>query len=103
MYSSTATSGTLPVGNLVVTVTSQSATGWTFTTDPSRHYFDGTVSFSAYDAGSGNISFSITANADWVSPVTRYTVGVMILAGEDSTWNNMLNKVQGYCTSPIKH
>jgi RHS repeat-associated protein len=103
MYSPTATSGMLPVGNLAVTVTSQSATGWTFTTDPSRHYFDGTVSFSSTDAGNGNVTFSITANANWVSPFTHYTIGPIILAGENSTWNNMLNNVQGYCTSPIGH
>jgi RHS repeat-associated protein len=93
--------GQLPMANLVVTVTSQSANGWTFTTDPSQHFFDGTVSFSSTDAGSGNITFSILVNANWVSPFTQYTIGPVILAGENSTWNNMLGNVQGYCQSPI--
>ena len=92
--------GMFPMTNLVVTVTSQSAIGWTFTTDPSHHYFDGTVSFSSTDAGNGNVTFSITPNANWVSPFTHYTIGPMILAGENSTWNNMLSNIQGYCASP---
>jgi RHS repeat-associated protein len=92
----------LPTGTLVVTVTSQSAYGWTFTTDPSQHYFDGTVSFSSADSGNGNVTFSVTANANWVSPFTHYTIGPVILAGENSTWNNMLKNVQGYCNSPVR-
>lgn len=100
MYSTAPRGGVLPVGNLVVTVTAESANGWTFTTDPSHHYFNGTVSFSSNDAGSGNVTFSITANANWVSSFTHYTLGPAILAGENSTWNNMINKVQAYCASP---
>ncbi len=87
----------MSAANLVVTVTAESANGWTFTTDPSQHYFNGTVTFSSTDAGNGNTTFSITANADWVSPFTQYTIGPFISAGEDSTWNNMLNNIQGYC------
>jgi YD repeat-containing protein len=85
---------------LAVTVTSESTTGWTFTTDPSHHYFDGTVSFSSTDAGNGNVTFSITADANWVNSITQFTVGPLIMAGENSTWNNMLNNVQDYCSSP---
>jgi hypothetical protein len=36
-----------PTGNLLLTVTSESANGLTFATDPSQHYFVGIVSFSA--------------------------------------------------------
>ena len=91
----------LPMANLVVTVTSQSANGWTFTTDPSRHFFNGTVSFASTDAGNGNITFSVMVKANWVSPFTHYTIGPVILAGENSTWKNMVNNVQGYCQSTI--
>jgi hypothetical protein len=98
MFGSTS-GGMIPMGNLAVTVTSQSANGWTFTTDPSQHYFDGTVSFSSTDAGNGNITFSITANATWVSVPTELTLGPLIMAGENSTWNNMVGNVQNYCKS----
>jgi hypothetical protein len=69
--------------------------------NPAQHYFNGTVSFSATDAGGGNVTFSVTANANWVSPFTHYTIGPAIMAGENSTWNNMLSNVQRYCKSPI--
>jgi hypothetical protein len=100
MFGSTS-GGMFPAANLVVTVTSQSANGWTFTTDPSQHFFDGTVSFSSTDAGNGNVTFSVGVNANWVSGFTHYTIGPLILTGESSTWNNMLSNVQGYCQSPI--
>ena len=87
--------------NLGVMVTSESANGWTFTTIPSQHFFNGTVSFSSTDAGNGNVTFSVAVNANWVRPFTHYTIGPVILAGESSTWNNMLSNVQGYCQSPI--
>jgi hypothetical protein len=89
------------MANLVVSVTSESANGWTFTTDPSQHFFNGTVSFSSTDAGNGNVTFSINVTANWVSPFTHYTIGPVILAGENSTWNNMLGNVQGFCQSPV--
>lgn len=41
----------LPSANPIVTVTSQSTNGWTFTTDPSRHFFNVTVSFSSITMG----------------------------------------------------
>jgi RHS repeat-associated protein len=93
--------GEFPTGVLLVTVTSQSANGWTFTTDPSHHYFDGTVSFSSTDAGNGNITFSVTANANYSSPFWSF-LGPIIKAGEGSTWNNMLKNVQSYCQLPVK-
>jgi RHS repeat-associated protein len=93
--------GQFSMSNLVVNVTSESANAWTFTTDPSQHYFDGTVSFSSTDAGNGNVTFSITANANWASGFTQYTAGPVILAGENSTWNHMLSRVQAYCQLSI--
>ena len=64
--------GQFPTAILAVTVTSQSANSWTFTTNPSQHYFDGTVSFSSTDAGNGNVTFSITANANWPQGCLQY-------------------------------
>jgi hypothetical protein len=89
-----------PTGTLVVAVTSQSANGWTFTTDPSQHYVNGTVSFSSTNAGNGNITFSITATANY-SNLFWAAFGPVIKAGENSTWSNLLGNVQGYCASPI--
>ncbi len=86
-----------PTAILAVTVTSQSTTGWTFTTNPAQHFFDGTVSFSANNAGNGNVTFSINAQANYSSELTKYTLGPLIEAGENSNWNNMLAAVQGYC------
>jgi hypothetical protein len=90
----------LPTGTLVVTVTSQSANGWTFTTDPSRHYFDGTVSFSATNVGNGNVTFSVTAKANYANRFAA-VFGKIIQAGENSTWNNLLNNVQNVCKSDL--
>jgi hypothetical protein len=70
--------------------------GWTFTTDPSQHYFDGTVSFSAADVGNGNVTFSVTANANYASFLSSF-LGGLIKLGENSTWNNLLNSTQSFC------
>jgi len=86
-----------PTAILAVTVTAQTPNSWTFTTDPSQHYFNGTVTFATSNAGAGNVSLSVTANANFVSPVTKYTIGPLIKAGENSTWNNMLKAAQAYC------
>ncbi len=45
--------GEFPTGILAVTATSVSASSYTFTTDPSRHYLNGTISFSTVNAGNG--------------------------------------------------
>jgi len=82
--------------------TSQSSNAWTFTTDPSQHYLNGTISFSSTDAGNGNVTFSITANANY-SNLFWAAFGPVIKAGENSTWSNMLGNVQGYCGSLIGH
>lgn len=89
--------GEFPTGILDVKVTSQSPTGWTFTTNPAQHYFDGTVAFSASNAGSGNVTFSIGAKANFSSQLTKYTLGWLIKAGENDTWNSMLDHVQSLC------
>ena len=75
----------------------QVSNGWTFTTDPSHHYFDGTVSLSLTGAGNGNITFSVTANADFSSHFFKFALGPVIKACENSTWNNMLDNVAAYC------
>jgi RHS repeat-associated protein len=93
--------GMIPTARLVVTVTSESANSWTFTTDPSHHYFDGTVSFSSTNAANGNVTFSVTANANYSNLFYKYALSPVIEAGESSTWNNMLNNVESYCQLPI--
>jgi RHS repeat-associated protein len=97
MIGSTA-GGLIPISNLTVTTTAESPTSWTFTTDPSQHYFDGTVTFSADDVGGGNVAFSIDAEANYSNAFYAF-FGSVIGLGEDSTWNNMLNNVQSYCQS----
>jgi hypothetical protein len=89
--------GEFPTGILAVTATSVSASSYTFTTDPSRHYLNGTISFSTVNAGNGNITFPITANANFVNPVTKLFMAKIIKAAENSIWTNMLSNVQSYC------
>jgi hypothetical protein len=83
-------------GYLSVEVTSMDPGGWIFTTDPSQHFLDGTVSFSSADAGNGNITFTISAQGNYTSNFFAI-LGPLINAGEDSTWTNMLKSIQGYC------
>jgi hypothetical protein len=90
----------LPIGALPVTVTSQSASGWTFTADPTVHYLNGTVSFASSDAGNGNVTFSVTATGNFSSPFWS-VLGPVIKAGENSTWNNLLNNLQNSCKSNL--
>jgi RHS repeat-associated protein len=90
--------GPYPTGSLEITVSQISANGWTFTTNASQHYINGTVSFSASDAGNGNVTFSIHAQGDWSNAWYRLW-GPLIKLGEDSNWNNMLNNVQGFCAA----
>jgi RHS repeat-associated protein len=85
----------IPTGTLIVKVTSETANGWTFTTDPSQHYFDGTISFSATDTGSGNVNFSVTANANYSSRFWSL-FGPALKAGENSTWGNL---IRSCCTT----
>ena len=59
------------------------------------------TAYLATDAGNGNITFSVTANANFVNQILKYTLGPLIKAGENSTWDNMLSNVQGFCQSPI--
>jgi hypothetical protein len=57
-----------------VAVTSLSPSGWTFTADPSQHFLDGTVRFSATNAGNGNINLSITTQGNYTSYFWRHGV-----------------------------
>jgi RHS repeat-associated protein len=88
----------VPVKSLVVTVSQQGPNGWVFTADPTHHFFNGTVAFSAADAGNGNVNFMVTVNANYASRFA-WAFGSVITAGENSTWNNLLNNVQSYCAS----
>jgi RHS repeat-associated protein len=88
--------GPVYVNRLNVTVTSETANGWTFTTNPQQHYIDGTVSFTARDAGNGNVNFAVTAKGNFATWFYK-RAGPIIKAGEDSTWNNLLRNVGRYC------
>jgi hypothetical protein len=67
---------------------------------PVQHYFDGTVSFSSTDAGNENVTFSVTADANYSNRFWAF-FGPLLKAGENSTWSNMLNNVQGFCSSGL--
>jgi len=83
---------------LSVTVTAQTSNAWVFTTDPAHHFFNGTIAFVAADAGNGNVTFSVTADANWASNWYRIPpLAQIITGGENSTWNNLLDNVQAYC------
>jgi len=94
----TAGGGMAPVNDLRVTVTAQTPNAWVFTTDPAHHYFNGTVAFIATDAGNANVTFSITASANYSSKFTKYILGWSIEPGENSTWKNLLNDLQSHCS-----
>src|SRR5205823_14722774 len=55
--------------NISVTVSSVSPTSFTFTTDPGHVLYPASITFSAADAGNGQISFTIKVNGDFAGPV----------------------------------
>jgi hypothetical protein len=54
--------------------------------------------FEATNAGNGNVTFSITASASY-SNRFYWLIGPALKAGENSTWNNLLNNVQQHCNA----
>lgn len=84
--------------SLEVTVTSQTANSWAFTTVPGRHAMSGTVTFMAADVGQGNVNFAITVNANFASLGNRL-IGHFIRGGENSVWSNLLKNVQNSCAT----
>ena len=90
------TNGSLPAKGLMVTVTSETPNSWTFTSDPNRHWLNGTVTFMASDVPGGSVSFVVTVNANYTSRLASL-LGPAIERGENSTWNNLLDNVQGFC------
>ncbi|HET9180462.1 MAG TPA: RHS repeat-associated core domain-containing protein [Terriglobia bacterium] len=91
--------GPVYLNDLRVKVTAQIPNAWVFTTDPAHHVFDGTIAFIASSAGHGQVSFSITASANFTSWLNKYILGSTIRAGEESTWTNLLDKVQTHCSA----
>lgn len=63
------------------------------------HPFDnGSVSFSAYDVGNGNINFSVNVNANFsglASEAAFYAGGGSL--AEASIWNHLIGSVQAAC------
>jgi hypothetical protein len=63
-----------------------------------QHPLSGTISFSATDAGDGDITFSINVNANFSGVLSEG--GYYLLGGssfENNIWNNLLNDIQGAC------
>ena len=84
--------------DLKVTVTAQTPNAWVFTTDPAHHFFNGTIAFIATNAGNGNVTFSIAADANWASIWWQIPgLSQTIKAGESTTWNNLLNNLEAHC------
>jgi hypothetical protein len=87
----------MPTFQVSVTVASASATGFTFNTDPGHVLYPATISFSAIDAGPGQINFSIQVNGDFssIGAWAGYRVGGYNL--EDNIWNHFITNVQRVC------
>ena len=66
------------------------------------HPFDnGTVTFSAYDAGNGNINFSVKVDANFSgtpSKMAFYGGGGSLV--ESSIWNHLIGNVAQACQAP---
>jgi hypothetical protein len=81
-----------------VSVQSVGSNSFTFATIPGMHPFDnGTVSFSAADAGGGKINFSVDVNASFSSGFAQFAFGMGGGAMEASIWHNLISNVQAGC------
>jgi RHS repeat-associated protein len=89
-----------PIGstaNVSVTVASVSQSSFTLNTNPGHVLYPASISFSAGDAGSGQINFMIQVNGDfsgWEAEVGYYAGGNNL---EDNIWNNFEKNVQASC------
>jgi hypothetical protein len=86
--------------NWQVVVSATAPNFFTFATVAGQHAFAGgsTVTFSAYDAGNGNVQFSVNVNARYAN--LAYWVGGKLLGGEHfeaNTWNNLVSNVASFC------
>jgi hypothetical protein len=63
------------------------------------HPFDnGSVSFSASDAGNGNINFSVDVDAQFANSTPQFIFDNLGgSAMEASIWHNLINNVQAGC------
>ncbi len=88
-----------PTINTSVTVTSVSATSFTFVTNSGHVLYPATIAFSASNAANGMINFSINVNGDFAS---RFDKVLYYAGGEDlenKIWNNFIDDVQKFCAS----
>ncbi len=84
-----------------VKVSSVTPNSFTFTTVEGQHFFyPGTVSFSAADAGNGQVQFSISVNGTWADILSQ-AQSPAILSGENSAWNSLLDNLQSFCQSTM--
>ena len=91
------------VNGVSVKVRSVSPTSFTFATNPGHIVYPASITFSAADAGSGQIQFSIQINGDFANltanALYRYLGGQQL---ENNIWNNFLNNIQRVCHSSGK-
>ena len=80
-----------------VTVSSVSTSGFTFTTDPGHVLYPATITFSANDAGSNQINFSIKVNGDFAGRLQQagYYLGGSNL--ENNIWTHFEKNVKAMC------
>jgi RHS repeat-associated protein len=84
-----------------VKVSDVSDSGFTFTTVPSEHFFDGTVDFRIRSADTaGSVIASVTAKADWAH-LWQYGARDIILNQEDQAWTHLLGRIQQECQQKV--
>lgn len=84
--------------NVSVTVTSVSATSFSFTTNAGHVLYPADISFSATDAGPGQVDFAVQVNGDFAGAgaAAGYYLGGNNL--ENHIWNHLVKNVQAACS-----
>ena len=86
-----------------VTARNVNSHGFTFVTDPSHHFFDGTVDFRVAPAPNGSITFSINVQANWTWLYSSLMpwgdlLQSVVLMDENVAWNNLIDQMQKKCS-----
>jgi RHS repeat-associated protein len=86
----------VPIAQAQLTVLSAGATGFVLTPNAAVSPLQGTLGFFFAQQGAGQISFAISAHADFTSPLARFLsrAGQII---ESGIWNNLIDEVKSYC------
>jgi hypothetical protein len=81
-----------------VSVASIGSNSFTFASVPGMHPFDnGTVTFSASDATTGNINFGVEVNGAFADAFSQFAFNYGMKNVEASIWHNLINNVQAGC------